>query len=776
MQWDRRAFIKLAVGGVLGIHASPLVYKLMDDTAIWTQNWSWVPVPEDGEVAFASTVNPQTGTGVQARLVKGRVEGTRVIRVEGNPDHTLCSGGVVPADASAPQLLYNDDIRVKTPLMRDKATGRLIRLNWSEALDLLAGNLAELVKKGKTDGLMALGHDPYSTTGQLLLSFMAAMGSPKVAFTPNPRATMALAGQAMMGQTNLGFDLANADYVISFGTPLLEGFGNPVAVRKAFASWRGYPKNKGFLCQIEPRASVTASQADKWLACRPGTEGALAMAMCAIMIQEGLYDQQAVSNAFGFEKAGDSQGFKDFVLKNYPREQVAAKAGVPLDDLLKLTLGFAKAKRAVAVCGPGNSGDPGRMYDFMAVLALNALKGNLGKPGGVLVRQDLPLKPLGQDAPAVQAPPLIDMTKDPGLGNPNDLAQAALAGGSVNINTLLLVGGNFVFNGPSATLMEELARKTPFVVAITPYLDESAAVADLVLPATHWLEGWGDSTTPYGSPVACYGLHRPLVKAVPEAKDAGDILLEVSARLGGAPAQVLPYKNMQEALAARSEPLGDFEQLAEKSFWAQDKPSYGAVKFNTPSGKLEFFSMGLFNLLAGLVKDKAELADLVSQMGVSGDSAQALEAAFMPHWEPPAAYQELGAGLPLLMQAVPSLRTTWGGDAITPYMVKVLPDTMLAEMDKLVVEINPSTAHELHLHEGDLVRVDSSMGSVIAKVHLFHGASPGMVFVPVGLGHSAFGFQVDGKGMNFNRAAKVTSDPMGGLPVWELTAVSVEKV
>ena len=109
-------------------------------------------------------------------------------------------------------------------------------------------------------------------------------------------------------------------------------------------------------------------------------------------------------------------------------------------------------------------------------------------------------------------------------------------------------------------------------------------------------------------------------------------------------------------------------------------------------------------------------------------------------------------------------------------MVKVLPDTMLADMDKLVVEMNPQTAHELHLYEGDMIRVDSVAGSLTAKLSLFAGAAPGVVYAPVGLGHSAFGFQVEGKGMNFNRAAKVTTDPMSGLPVWELTAVSVEKV
>ncbi|MCF8098794.1 MAG: hypothetical protein K9K65_13215, partial [Desulfarculaceae bacterium] len=119
MQWDRRAFIKLAVGGVLGVHASPLMWKLMDDSTIWTQNWSWVPVPEDGAVAFANVVNPQTGTGAKARLVQGRVDGTRAIRVEGNPEHPLSKGGVVPQDASALQLLYNTDIRVTAPLLRD---------------------------------------------------------------------------------------------------------------------------------------------------------------------------------------------------------------------------------------------------------------------------------------------------------------------------------------------------------------------------------------------------------------------------------------------------------------------------------------------------------------------------------------------------------------------------------------------------------------------------------------------------------------------------------
>lgn len=767
MDWDRRTFVKFAVGAVIGIHASPLIPKFMDDTAIWTQNWNWVPVPEDGAVAYAHTVNPHTGTGAKAKLIDGRVEGLRAIRVEGNPNHPLSQGGVLPADASALQLLYNSEIRVTKPLLRNRSTGVMTQLSWPQALDLVAGNLANLAKNGQAHMAAALGADPSSTTGQILMRLMQALGSPNVAFTPTPRETMALAGLFMMGQPFLGFDLANANYIVSFGTPLLDGFGAPVAVRKAFAGWRGYPKNQARLVQIEPRASVTASQADQWLACKPGSEGLVALAMCRIMIDEGVYDR-AIESAYGWNDADGLPGFKSYLLKNLDRAKTASLAGISLPKLVKMTLAFAKADRAVAVCGPGNSGDPGRLYDFMSVLALNALKGNLGKPGGVVAQQPLPLKSLGGALPEAKPPALAMAGRPFGVNNVHELAQAALAGKPYGLKTLMLCGGNFVFNGPQANVMHDLARKTPFVVAITPYMDESAGMADLVLPSTHWLEGWGDSTTPFGSAVSCYGLHRPLVKSVDEAKDGGDILLALAQRLGGPVAAALPFKNLGEAMAKRTQAMGDFKKLAEASYWAQKRPAYGAMRFNTPSGRLELSSRVLRNLLSKGGRDADKTA---RALGVKAGA----QTAFLPHWEEPAAYTE-GAVYPLVMQAVPSLRTTWGDEAVTPYMVKILPDTVLANTDKLVVEMHPATAQQLHLQEGDAVLVESSAGSLTAKLTLYAGAAPGMVFVPLGLGHKDFGFQVAGKGMNFNRAVKVTSDPMSGMPIWELTGVSVKKV
>ncbi|MCB2188531.1 MAG: molybdopterin-dependent oxidoreductase [Deltaproteobacteria bacterium] len=731
MDWDRRTFVKFVVGGVLGMGASPLAYKFMDDTAIWTQNWNWVPVPEDGARAFAKTLNPSTSTGLTVNLINGRVKGERAIRLVGDPDNPVTGGGVVPADTTALQLLYNDEIRLAAPLVRDRATGMHHQVSWDEALALWSAKLNELTQAGKPQELVILGDDADSTTAQILSRFAAAFGTPNLAFSPSAKTTLALAGKFTTGQEELGFDLAHADYVVSLGAPLLEGFGAPVADRAVFQAWRA---NKAYLVQFESRCSITASQADLWLASKPGAEGAVALALAAIMLQKGLAKGQGA----GLEE------FRSYLQANFPVAKLEAITGVSPENLTKIAEEFAKAKAGVAVIGPGPSREPGRLYDFMAVLALNALKGNLGQPGGLVVRQAAALKPLGADLPAPTAVSLDGREKSPlGLANIHKLAKAALEGEPYKAQVLILAGGNHVFYGPQANVMHRLARKTPFVVAITPYLDESAAVADLCLPATHFLEGWGDAGTPYGLPVGFHGVHKPLINVHPEAKPVGEAFLALAAKLGGKPAEALPFENMEAALTARVADLGGLESLAEKTFWAQEKPAYGSLSF-------EFNSAALAAKLGG---------------GEKG----------LPLWEAPEAYQTNKA-YPFLMEAIPSLRTSAGREPITPYMVKILSDTTLAHTNNLVVEINPETAHELHLYEGDMVKVESEAGGLRAEVHLYHGATPGVVYVPVGLGHTAFGMYLNGKGDNFNRAVEVATDPASGQPDWRLTRVNLKKL
>ena len=731
MNWDRRAFVKFAVGAVAGLTASPLFPKLTDDVSIWTQNWSWVPNPETGAVAFAKSINPATLTGVQARLVNARLSGPRVIRVEGDPEHPLSQGGVLAADAGVPQKAYYNTMRADSAMMRKE--GVRGRVPAKDALKEVAAKLDELAQAGKAKQVAIIADDPFSVTGEMLMRLAAAYGTPNLVFMPSAKQTLALAGGLMFGQESIGFDLMNSEYTISFGTPLLEGFGAPVATRKAFAVWRKDPMNRAMLVQVEPRSSVTAGQADVWLACKPGTEGMLAYAMANLIIQAGKADP-AATGAEGFDK------FKAMLAGMYNLNKVSQDTGVPADKIKAVAEGFMKASKAVAVCGPGDSGDPGCLFDFMAVLALNAVKGNLGKPGGVVLRGDLPWKALGESVDIPQEPRLDGGSgKTMGLDNVYNLAVAALRGKPYPLEALIVVGCNPAFSGPQARAMQELIDQTPFVVSISEYVDETALLADVVLPSASFLECWGDCATAYGAPQAFYGVHQPLISIFPKARAEGDWVLAIAKGLGGKAAAALPFADSKEALAARAEGMGGLEDLAVKGYWMQEKPAYG-FEFKTPSGRLELVPQGLGGTLPI-----------------------------------PAPYVKPNKERPLLMAGIPSLRTGAGQEPMSPYQLKILDDITLAHKDQLVAEINPKTAHDLHLGEGDMVEIASDAGKITARLHLYEGAAPGLIFVPVGLGHTAFGMYLKDKGANFFEVVEVTADIGSGLPKWALTPVSIAK-
>ena len=84
-----------------------------------------------------------------------------------------------------------------------------------------------------------------------------------------------------------GFDVQRSDFVLSFGSGLLDGWGSPVYMFDAHSQWR---EQGGKLIQLEPRLSRTAAKADQWVPINPGTEGALALGIASVIIEESLYD------------------------------------------------------------------------------------------------------------------------------------------------------------------------------------------------------------------------------------------------------------------------------------------------------------------------------------------------------------------------------------------------------------------------------------------------------------------------------------------------------
>ena len=91
-------------------------------------------------------------------------------------------------------------------------------------------------------------------------------------------------------------------------------------------------------------------------------------------------------------------------------------------------------------------------------------------------------------------------------------------------------------------------------------------------------------------------------------------------------------------------------------------------------------------------------------------------------------------------------------------------------------EINPETASAYNLKEGDRVIVKSGKGQLQVRVHLFHGAMPGVVYLPMGFGHTAYDEYQRGKGVNPNDIIDGWVDPLSGQKIWWDTPVTIEKV
>jgi menaquinone reductase, molybdopterin-binding-like subunit len=285
--FNRRNFIKLLIGGAAGIHVTPLPWKLMDDVAIWTQNWPWVPVPPRGAFAHADTICTLCpgGCGISVRKVD-----ERPVKIEGRAEYPVNPGGICPLGSGGLQLLYTESLRFTGPMKRVGPRGAddFVQISWDEALKTMTDRLVALTKQGEGYSLAAVdGNRSHSTLSLLIRKFLETLGKPTYARMPSLEDTYATVNRLMVGAAApMAYDLEHADFVLSFGCGLIEGWGAPGRMLNAWSLWRSEAlKGKVKIVQVESRASNTASKADQWIAAKPGTEAALALGMAHVMIE-----------------------------------------------------------------------------------------------------------------------------------------------------------------------------------------------------------------------------------------------------------------------------------------------------------------------------------------------------------------------------------------------------------------------------------------------------------------------------------------------------------
>lgn len=729
-----------------------------------------------------------SGCGLDVRVVDGRA-----VKVEGSAVHPLNQGVCCLRGQAALEVLYSPE-RLPHPRIQlgERGSGDWQEISWDEALTLVAGKLAELRRQNLSHTVAFLHGETRGQMRATIERFMSAYGSPNVISQLSLDEQTARLGMFLtQGINGLPvYDLNNANYVMTFGGNLLESSRNVIAHLAAAAFMRRGRPQRGKLVAVHPRLSLTGVKADEWVPIRPGTYGALALGMANVIINSRLYDEAFVRDfTFGFDDFEDEAGhthtgFKNFVLEHYPLDRVAAITGVTTDIIARLAGEFASNRPAIAVMAtePGWLAGGNSLYTAMAIHALNALVGSIDQPGGVLVQRFPALTDWPETVEDETARSGLAQDRLDGAGSDQlPLALAAyqnlpariLGDQPYPINALFLYNANPVYDAPNGGDFAKALLKVPFVVSFASTLDESAAHADLILPASTFMEVWGDDFLE-GTGYAGVSLRRPVVAPVHDTRDPGEVLIELAARLGGPIAAALPFRSYKELIDYRLSAIDlDREKFEANGFWSEmvyfnaepGSKAWGDVvgrdRVNAPrDGRFDFFSRELF---AALQAPSDE--------------------ACLPHFEPPAALAETNreaAEYPFLLVTQSLITQTRAWQGIVPTLQECFGLQAHAKWSSWV-EINPLAADAMGLHDNDLVWIESPIGRVQAPVRVFPGIWPNAVYLPPGQGHRTLTqwgrFAPDNfvVGANPNQLMNAGTEALSGQAVFSPTRVKIYK-
>ena len=634
-----------------------------------------------------------SGCGIRVRTREGRA-----VMIEGNPDHPVSRGGLCSRGVSALQGLYNPD-RVATPLRAGPDGFEAV--TWDEALALLAERL------GTGGRSLFLTGRKGATEATLLNSFVEAVGGDRVIHDPLDDPALRRAVEIAFGVATLPrYDIAASDFLVSFGADFLETWISPVRFASDFAEMHGVDHGeKGRFVFVGPRLSLTGQNADEWIPARAGSEAQIALALAGELVRRG----------------GDAGPYSDMVSR-YTLDAAAEEAGVEAAALEGLADRFAQGS-ALAL-GPGLAGHhQSATAANLAVLVLNAAAGSLGRT-------------LHIDA--------VPQTEASSYGAVSD-AIAAMNSGAYGV--AVVSGTNPAYSLPDASGFRDAFAAVPFKVAFATALDETSAMADLVLPDAHPLESWGDSDAAPGT----YAVRQPVMRPLPmyDSRPMGDVLLETGRTLG------------HEGFGA-----ADFHEYlrAANVAWIQE------------SGP----DMGITGDPDALWRELLR----------SGSSSYDVELPQVTALQPPTTAVDFGPPAlrgdgDLTLLVYPSPRFGDGTHSNRPWLQE-LPDPVSKVMWQSWVEMNPATAERLGLRTGDVVRVQNREGwdperqearlwlTAELRVWVYPGIREDAVAIAMGGGHTDYGRFANGNGVNAMALLPLAVDGTSGTLALISTRVAVE--
>lgn len=435
---------------------------------------------------YASTCREcPSGCGV---VVKNR-DG-RAIKIEGNSASPINQGSTCARGQASLQGLYNPD-RIRSPLGRKKNRKKLVPIGWDEGIDTLSKKINELVSRGRGSSIVYLSNNISGTLDNLVYRWVNKVGGRRYTYESFSYDPIKEANRICFDVDEIPtYKIEKADYVLSFGADFLETWLSPTYFAKGFSKLRTYKNGKmGKVVQVEPRASVTATNADLWLAIKPGTEVFLALGIANVIVSRGLNKENAsvVKN----------------LISGYTAEKVSELTDISVETINQIAYDFSK-NRSMAIGGGVATSGTNATETMVAINILNYLAGNIGE--------------------TVDFSDTLSISDVSTFKDITGLLKDMEAG---KVELLIVQGTNPAFTLPKSLNAVEVLGKVDYIVSLSSFMDETTEMASLVLPDHHSLESWGD----YYFSESYIGIIQPVMHPVFNTKSVGDLIIELSSKV-----------------------------------------------------------------------------------------------------------------------------------------------------------------------------------------------------------------------------------------------------
>ncbi len=638
--------------------------------------------------------------GLKVRLTDGKVTD-----VAPDPDNPLSRGFICIKGANAAGLVHHPS-RLLHPLRR-RITG-WERATWETAFSEIGRRLRAIREENGADAIALYLGSPGSMSAVAYFvasAFLRSLGSSRQFSSMSlDSASKPFVAEEMFGDRSfvLQKDWENAKYMLVFGhNPRASGFGQMSTRPRGLDEVRAARAKGGRLVLVDPKRTETAGLADEYFQIVPATDVFLLLALLNVVIAE-----RRCHDGF-IDRYCDRFEVLVRVVAEFTPERVARVTGIPAATVRRIAREFATAGGAFAM---GNTGVTQQRHSTVAewaIQALNAITGNIDRPGGLFynpgaIDEPRPKRTIEWDRPSrIRGYPRV-LGEHPTSTLADEILTPAMGTGGEQIRALLVVAGDPLTNGPDVMRLRKAIGSLEFLVAVDLFMSRTAECADWVLPATTFLERSDlNITITRHMPFPFIQYTERVVEPQGEARDEWAIFQGLHAAVG------TPFLN-NGALAGRLTTPGADGPTVEAFFddflRRRGRASFDQVKANPHGVRLGGTPIGEFRRA---LERRAQKIDLAPETIIRA----------MPRLE--------------------SIATATAPDypmrLISRRDLRCVGSWLLGDVGGNTLEMNPADAGTLGVSSGGRVRVRSRTGEIAVAVELSDAVPPGVVTMQFGL-------------------------------------------